>query len=131
MTTSSKTLLLAAGLVASLSGVSLAQPPSGPIAIDFDSTDTAVWNLSGHYTLQQQMLVAGGYSSPLTFGVDVVQSPAGALTGKGLAVVNIGGDNGSFFAASYTVQGKVSGGGGHPARPNLTLRLRGQDRVEG
>jgi hypothetical protein len=131
MTTPTKICLLITGLLTSLTGLSLAQAPSGQVNVDFNSAGTAVWDLSGHYPLEQQMLVSGGNSNLLAFGVDVVQTPAGALTGSGLVVVNIGGDTGSFFAANYTVQGKVSGGAGHPARATFAVRLSGEDIVAG
>ncbi len=131
MTTQMKSLLRVASFLLATVVSSLAQAPSGQVNVDFNSTATAVWDLSGHYPLEQQMLVAGGNSNLLAFGVDVIQTPAGALAGSGLVVVNIGVDTGSFFAANYKLQGKVSAGAGHPARATFAVRLSGEDIVAG
>lgn len=106
-----------------------AQAPSGPINFSFD-TNTPVFDLTGTYQLDQQMLGASGASNDLAFAVALVNDVHGGLRGAGSTVVDIG-NGASLFAGNYTVRGRVSGGAGHPTRVTLHVHLVGQDTVLG
>ena len=105
-----------------------AQAPSGLVDFTFDTSSARVFDLSGSLVIEQQMIGAGDQETPLSFGVDVIQDSNGKLTGSGMTIVNVGND---FIAASYTVKGKVSGGGNNVNRASFTIKLTGQDTVAG
>jgi hypothetical protein len=106
-----------------------AQPPSGEVNFFFDSPSTAVFDLTGTYTLGQEITGTGGATTPLTLeGLVIDQDNRGRLHGAGVIVVGIGED---FVAANYKATGRISGGGSSITRVTLVVRLKGEDIVRG
>ena len=107
----------------------LAQAPSGPVNFSFNSASTAVYDLSGIYELDQNIIGTGGTPTPLAItGMPLTHSHSGLLQGSGWIIVTIGD---SAVGAFYNASGHVSGGAGNPTRVHLTVRLHGKDVVAG
>jgi hypothetical protein len=107
----------------------LAQAPSGIVNFSFNSSSTAVYDLSGIYELDQDIIGSGGTATPLAItGMPLTHTHSGHLQGSGWITVTIGD---SAVAAFYNASGRVSGGAGNPARVHLTVRLHGKDTVAG
>ncbi len=87
--------------------LALAQAPSGEISFTFDRTTVPVWDFTGAYQFDQQMVGLGSVS-PLSFQVFITHDLAGRLRGLGTTIVTIGQD---VVSANYVVIGSVSLGG--------------------
>lgn len=105
-----------------------ADTPSGVITLNFNNPATAVYDMAGGLQISEYLLGSGGSVTPLSFGVDVTQDVRGRISGTGSTILTVGGDT---VAAVYTVKGQISGGGGHPTRLTLSIRLHGQDVLAG
>lgn len=101
--------------------------PSGAVTFSFDRSSFPVWDFSGAYQLDQQVVGAGGALLDLSYGVEIVQDLSGRLTGSGVTLVAIGTD---FVAANYSLRGNVSLGG-NDTRAVFSVRLAGQDVIAG
>lgn len=105
--------------------LALAQAPSGPVSFAFDRATFPVWDFTGAYQFDQQIVEAGGALLPLSFQVFITHDLAGRLSGSGTAIVTIGqGQEVVFLAANYALNGTVSGGGG-ATRAAFTVTLAG------
>lgn len=102
--------------------------PSGPVSFSFTSSTAPVYDLTGSYQFDQQALAAGGTPMNLSLGFSVQQDAAGRLRGSGVTNVQIGTN---FFAAQYTVNGGVTGGGGKATRAKFSIRWLVQDTAVG
>ncbi len=83
-----------------------------------------MYDLSGTYRLDQDIIGAGGTPVPLSLiDLPLTQDRNGRLQGTGMitAIIN----DTSFVGAAFTASGRVSGGGDRPTRVRLTVRLRG------
>lgn len=120
--------LLSAAMLGFSIQFGLGEAPSGTVYLVPAGGSTAVWDLSGGYPITQVMQGAGGQSLDLSFGIDITQDPRGRLQGSGQTIVGVAN---SFVAASYSVSGRVSGGGGDVARASLLVRMSGQDVIGG
>jgi hypothetical protein len=105
-----------------------AQAPSGDVSFSFGGDVAPVFDLTGSLSLEQQLLGAGGQTTPLSFGIDVNHDARGHLSGSGVTLMTIGND---VVAANYVLVGTASGGGPRPNRFSITVRLTGEDVVAG
>jgi hypothetical protein len=107
---------------------SWAQAPSGEFNFAFDAATTPLIDLTGEFSTSQNIVGQGGTLTPLTYTIILTNDPSGKLHGTGVAIVQIGND---VIAAAYTAKGNVTGGGLHPTRVSLTVRLSGNDMIAG
>ena len=98
--------------------------PSGPVSFSFTSPAVPVYDLTGSYQFDHQVLAAGGTPMNLSLGFSVQQDAAGLLRSSGVTNVQIGTN---LVAAQYTVTGGVSGGGGKATRAKLSILWLVQD----
>ncbi len=104
--------------------LAFAQAPSGPVSFTFDRTTFPVWDFTGAYQFNQQMVGVGALV-PLSFPVSITHDLAGRLRGSGATVVTLGqGQEVVFLAANYVLNGTVSGGG-NATRATFTVTLNG------
>ena len=130
MTSSAKLRWLALPLLVLASYCCQAQAPSGPVNLAFASASTAVYDLSGVYRIDQDIVGAGDTPIPLSvIDLALTHDSRGALRGSGLIVVGIGSD--SAVAAFYSATGQVHGGGIAPTKVTLFLHLWGNDLLSG
>src|SRR4051794_19317945 len=101
--------------------------PSGEFSIDFDNS-TPLIDMTGSFSVNDQIIGAGDQPIPLSFGVAITHSSSGSLRGIGSAIVQIGD---GFVAANYRASGRVSGGGNNPVRVFLSVHLSGEDNLAG
>jgi hypothetical protein len=83
-------------------------------------------DLTGDFNTSQNIVGAGGTLTPLVYTITLTNDPSGKLHASGVAIVQIGND---LVAAAYTAKGNVTGGGLHPTRVSLTVRLTGEGPV--
>jgi hypothetical protein len=115
---------LATALCASTPNTAVSQSvPSGPVSFSFTSSTAPVYDLTGSYQLDQQVLAAGGTPVNLSLGVSFQQDAMGRLRGSGVTNVQIGND---FSAATYSVSGRISGGGGKATHATFFVRWQSQ-----
>jgi len=105
-----------------------AQAPSGDFDFSFDASFDPIINMSGTFQSDQSIIGAGGTETPLTISVDITNAVTGGLKGAGFGIVQVGND---VLGASYTANGRVSGGGGAPTRVVLSVKLTGTGTVSG
>lgn len=130
MTSSAKLRWLALPLLILSSYCCRAQAPSGPLNLPFASASTAVYDLTGVYHIDQEIVGAGDTPIPLSvLDLALTHDSRGTLRGSGLIVVGVGSD--STVAAFYSASGRVRGGGSTPTKVTLSLHLRGNDLVSG
>jgi hypothetical protein len=103
--------------------LSWAQAPSGNFTFSFDAASTPLIDLNGDFSTSQNIVGAGGTLTPLSYSINLTNDPSGKLRATGVAIVQIGDD---VVAANYSASGNVSGGGLHPTRVSLTVRLAGE-----
>jgi hypothetical protein len=125
MRLAARNIWLLAGFLLS-STVGLAQP-SGQIAFGFGPTNAPVWDFTGPYVLDQPMIGAGESSVPLVYSIFVNHDPNGRLHGSGTTLVTIDTET---VAASYSVSGKVRGGG-NDTHGEVTVKVNGFDSIAG
>jgi hypothetical protein len=130
MSIAKKSALLFLPIVALSLQMCSAQAPSGEVSIPF-GIDTPVFDLTGSYQLDQSIVGEGGTATDLNFGVYLNLSPGGALTGSGSTLVSVGDGSLAPFAATYSVTGRVGGGGAKAVRATFTVQLIGEDTVFG
>lgn len=106
--------------------LALAQAPSGPIGFSFDRTTFPVWDFTGPYQLDLQIVGTGGLTD-LSVPFFLSHDLAGRLRGSGGTLVTIGSD---VVAANFTLNGAV-GLSGTNTRATFSLRLTGQDIIAG
>ncbi len=112
------TALLLASLCCCLAG----QAAPAPVNLSFTGSTAPVYDLTGEYRFDQQLLIAG-VPSRLTLSLTVRQDAAGRLLGSGSTIIYLGQD---AYAATYGVSGRISGGG-KSTRATLVARLQGAD----
>jgi hypothetical protein len=102
---------------------------SGAAFVDFNFTGGSLplYDLTGDYRLDQQVRPPEGPPLTLSLTLALVQDALGRLHGAGSNTVRLGGDS---YAATYEVNGRVSGGG-RRTRATLTVRAHGQGTVAG
>jgi hypothetical protein len=106
---------------------SWAQAPSGNFTFSFDAATTPLIDLSGQFDISQNIVGSGGTLTPLILhSLTLTNDPNGKLHGSGVVIVEIGND---VVAAAYTARGNVTGGGLHPTRVALTVRVSGNDTI--
>jgi hypothetical protein len=119
-------LLLAATLLLGLPPA-FAQAPSGAIGFTFDRTTIPIWDFTGAYQFNQQMVSSGG-SMALSFPLSINHDLAGGLSGSGTTLVTIGPESDAasptVLAAQYEVEGAVSLSG-NATRVSFTVSLSG------
>jgi hypothetical protein len=102
--------------------------PSGQFTLDFDNS-TPLIDMSGDFSVSDQILGAGDQPVPLNFTVGINHRSNGALRASSTtAILRIGND---FVPAFYHANGRVSGGGNNQVRVFLALKFRGQGTVAG
>jgi len=97
--------------------------PSGPVSFLFTRSTAPVYDLTGSYQFDQQAVGAGGAPVTLSLGLAVQQDATGRLRGSGTTNVQVGD---AVSSATYSVNGKISGGGGKATRVALSVRWTGQ-----
>ena len=104
---------------------SVASPsaPSGPVSFLFTRYTAPVYDLTGSYQFDLQAAGAGGAPVTLSLGFAVQQDATGRLRGSGTTNVQVGD---AVSSAAYSVNGKISGGGGKATRVTLSVRWAGQ-----
>jgi cytochrome c553 len=85
-----------------------AQQTPTTVSFSFTNPVAPVYDLTGSYQFEQQVIEAGGATVPLILGLTLTQDVAGRLHGSGTTTVQIG--NGSE-SATYALSGRISGGG--------------------
>jgi Cytochrome c554 and c-prime len=122
-------LILAAALCANPLTSLAGQPaPGGPVNFSFTSSSVPVYDLSGSYQFNHAVAVAGGAAVNLSLGCSLAQDATGRLRGSGATNIQVGSD---LFPAQYSVNGKVTGGGGKTTRASLSVRWTVQDTAAG
>jgi len=106
--------------------LALAQAPSGPISFAFDRTTFPVWDFTGAYQFDQQVVGVGAISD-LSFAVYLTHDLAGRLRGTGTTMLSLGQD---VVAANFVLNGSVSLGG-NATRAIFTVSLSGDDLIAG
>jgi hypothetical protein len=96
--------------------LALAQAPSGPVSFTFDAATFPVWDFTGAYQFDQEMVETGGALLPLSFQVFITHGLSGRLSGAGTTIVTMTVGQGqdvvtNYLAANYVLEGTVSGGG--------------------
>ncbi len=119
-------MLAVLGLIGLSLQFSHAQPLSGEL--DLDVTAAPVYDLSGPWTFNQNLIGVGDQPTPLSFGMSLDISPNGKLFADGVTMVVIGND---WVAANFRARGSSSGGGTKPSRLTLTVTLTGEDTISG
>ncbi|MGO9200690.1 MAG: hypothetical protein ACLQM8_09140 [Limisphaerales bacterium] len=97
-----------------------AQAPSGSVSFTFDRTTFPVWDFTGAYQFNQQIVGAEAVA-PLSFPVFINQDLVGRLHGAGTTIVTLGT---YVVSANYVLNGAVSGGG-NATRATFTVSLVG------
>jgi hypothetical protein len=82
--------------------------------------------LSGDFNTSQNIIGAGGTTTPLSYSINLTNDTSGKLHATGVAIVQIGND---IVAATYVARGNVTGGGLQPTRVSLSVRLTGEGVV--
>jgi hypothetical protein len=100
--------------------LAFAQAPSGSVSFTFDRATFPVWDFTGAYQFNQQ-IVGNGILLPLSLQVFITHSLAGRLSGTGATMATIGQD---LVAANYALNGAVSLGG-NATRVTFTVTLAG------
>src|SRR5712675_2521148 len=95
---------LSFALLAGFSSTALAAPPSGIYTYQFDTSNFALWDVSGTYHLSPE--ISGDI--PVEFDVTVVQDSKGKLYGAGQTSVDIDGET---VVGTYVLKGKVATSG--------------------
>ena len=115
-------------LVATALSLATSLGANTPISFSFPASAAPVYDLTGSYQFNHQVLMAGG--SPLDISVcfSVQQDASGWLRGSGVTNIYIGKD---LLTAAYSVNGRVSGGGGKVTRVALSARWVGQATAGG
>ena len=93
------------------------------VGFDFDTSNYPAWDLTGTYTLDQPISGAGGTLVPLSYSVAINHDSKGHLKGSGTILMNV---DGAVVAASYKLNGSVSGGG-NATHANFTVNFKGED----
>ena len=95
---------LATALCASTQNTPVGQSvPSGPVSFSFTNSTVPVYDLTGSYQFDQEVLAAGGTTMNLSLGFSVQQDAAGRLRGSGVTNMQIGTN---LVAAQYTCHWK-------------------------
>lgn len=129
MATSVKNCLVFVAVLGSSLSLCLAQAPSGQVIFAFDATTTPVYDVTGTYTISQDIVGTAGSTTPLTvYDMPIYEDSQGRLQGLGVIMVSVGND---YVAADYTAKGRISGGGNSPIRVTLNVHLTGQGVVAG
>jgi hypothetical protein len=69
-----------------------ASPPSGVIQFSFNTPNVAVWDLTGGYQFDQEILGVAGESIPLSFAIGLNQDARGFLRTSDITMLSIGND---------------------------------------
>jgi len=123
-----RAVLLAVAVL--LCKVSFAQSISNTVTLSFDKTTAPLVDLTGDLSPTNQTVISSvGDSVALTFGGLIVTN-TGTGKIKGVSDVPILAQIGDAepFAASYRVNGSVTGGGTKPTRVDMTVVLSGTDQ---
>ena len=121
--------LAAGGLRASTPNSQLVSTAlSGPMNFSFTSSTAPLYDLTGSYQFEQQVLAPGGAPVDLVLGFSVQQDASGKLRGVGVTNVQVGANT---VAAQYTVNGAIVGGGGKATRAKFSIRWQVQDAAAG
>lgn len=100
-------------------------PPS--ISFDLGSSnapDTALWDLSGGYSLNLTVNERNGTPVPVQFSFTLVQAPNGTLSSPSNDIQGLVINGNSIFAVVSRISGKVTGSGGS-ARAHMSIRFSG------
>jgi hypothetical protein len=111
------------------SRVCFAQAPSGPFEFDFANTVSPLINVTGPFVSDLSIIGAGGTETPINISVDLTNAINGSLKSSGFSLLTVGSSD--FVAMSYTASGRVSGGGLHPIRVILSIKMQGEGPVAG
>ncbi len=93
--------------------------PSGPVSLSLTNATALVYDLTSRYQFGHEVVVAGGRTVMVSLGFSVQQDAAGVLQGSGVTNIQVGDE---LVAASYSVSGRVTGGGGNATRAALSVR---------
>jgi len=93
--------------------------PSGPVSFSLTNATALVYDLTGRYQFGHEVVVAGGRTVMVSLGLSVQQDAAGVLRGSGVTNIQVGNE---LIAASYSISGRVTGGGGNATRATLSVR---------
>jgi phage baseplate assembly protein gpV len=93
--------------------------PSGAASFLFTNATALVYDLTGRYQFGHEVVVAGGRKVMVSLGLSVQQDAAGVLRGSGVTNIQVGNE---LVAASYSISGRVTGGGGNATRATLSVR---------
>lgn len=102
--------------------------PSGLFSRSFTNSTALAYDLTGSYQLYQQVNLAGGGTVRVSLGLSVQQDILGGLRGSGVTNIQVGNE---LVAASYSVSGKVTGGGVNATRATLSVRWLSQGTAAG
>jgi hypothetical protein len=134
MTTSTKCRLLFAVLLLFAIPVCFSQQaPSGEVDFSFNSSNApAVYDLTGAYTLSQNVQGVGGTTVPLSIGVTLIQNSRGVIKGSGITTATLGsGTTASTFAGFYNANGRITSLADGTRRANLNVHMHNTDIVAG
>jgi Cytochrome c554 and c-prime len=118
MTSPMKAVLRGGLLLLASFAVGFAAPASSSSVGFFIDSTTPVYDLTGSYQIDQQILGPGRSPENLSLGMALTQDSRGRLQGSGSATVFLGGE---IYSASYAVSGRLAGGG-KATRAHLVAR---------
>jgi hypothetical protein len=119
--------VLAAALLACCLQFASAQAPSGNISFSFDTATIPVWDLSGAYQIEQDMIGTEGTLTHVSYSIYIVQDSTGRLRNSDTTTIYVG-DN--AMAVKYTVSGTVTRSK-DVAKANFSVNLSGNDTFNG
>ena len=93
--------------------------PIEPVSFLVTNAVATVYDLSGSYTFSQPVVFKDGSTGTFSSGLSLQQDAAGWLKGSGVTNVQFGTNTSQ---ASYTVKGRVTGGGGKATRATFLAR---------
>lgn len=99
---------------------------AAPVSFYIDPT-VPVYDLTGSYELTQQVIAPDGSAVDAVLGFAIALDGTGRVRGAGSTTVQLGNDS---YPASYSVSGRVSGGG-KVTRVHIVARWTGREPVAG
>jgi hypothetical protein len=109
-------------------GLGAQAAPSGPFSLSFTNSSALVYDLTGSYQFDQEVMLAGGGTVKVSLGLSVQQDAVGGLRGSGVTNIQVGNE---VVAASYSASGKVTGGGVSATRATVSVRWLSQGTAAG
>jgi len=108
--------------------ICLGDVPSGQYEYTFDTNNAPLWDLSGEYELEQDIIGSAGQETPVKFVIIVEHDAKGRLIGAGSSEGMIGD---SPVGGEYRVLGRVLSSSGGLVKVKLVVRYRGEGVIGG